>query len=606
MAMENDDIFVLSGGGRNLVNIKNKGLDDYTIPSSVTAIGKKAFKGCSSLIEINVPGSVKNIGADAFVDCTSLFVIRISEGVETIGKGAFRNCTVLKEVYLPKSLNKIGNEAFMNCPSIRRIKIPEGVTIIGSSCFSDCKSLDTIVLPNSLCSIGSLCFSKCSNLKNVFLRQKTPHLLTIDEKIISRNDYVKRTLYVPYLKVSLFQQHPFSKYFNYLESEQSPELTDWSFSEKRFLYIPKEKIEERGIPGLIILKLAGEPDIPSINQYLCSKIERIEKSSEFNQQLAIYKDSWNNQELKKRGWTSSMIIKYAGNPDLDLTSDTVHEQYEMKIKQSQYMPLFFHLKSKILQIEQSEAFINEIEFKDNCFTRWDLYRRGWHDCLIDWFKPNIQDENSYYKKSRIIQIENDGGFQKCLYIINNSWSKDELLDQGWSMSLIRKLLPNPNLQFENVVFYLKDRVEKIKKSKAYKELLNKEYLEMLEWCQSGKMTLSDFMDQISFTIPIIDKDQLINDACDSFNAEIDSHQYYDGIWLGDEWYGVDYVYPDDDIRRVAKTCMDYLRHKLTPYDDIWRSLRRIFYDDYENHHYALKRCVNDAIRKTYPWIGKYC
>lgn len=113
MAGENDDIFVLRGGGRSLTNVKRRELDRYSIPVSVTSIERNAFKGCSRLYEIIVPGTVKNIGAEAFMDCTSLFVVKLSEGIKTIGKGAFRNCSSIREIVLPESLEEISAEVFI-------------------------------------------------------------------------------------------------------------------------------------------------------------------------------------------------------------------------------------------------------------------------------------------------------------------------------------------------------------------------------------------------------------------------------------------------------------------------------------------------------------
>lgn len=600
--MENEDLFVLSGGGKNLVKVKKKDLDSYTIPNSITAIGKRAFKDCASLQEVYIPNNVKHIGIEAFMDCTSLFVLKISDGVTTIGKGAFRNCTSLREVYLPDSLREIGNDAFMNCPSLRRIKIPEGVSRIGRSCFSDCKSLDTVVLPKSLLLLGSLCFKGCNNLKKVFLRTSDSRLLTIEENIISRNNYIERVLYINKLILNDYKNLTIANCFNEIRVEHNPELTDWSFSEKRFLYIAKEKIEERGIPGLIILNMAGTPDLPTINHYLCSKIEAIESSSEYNKIMAIYENSWNIPEIRKRGWSSYMISRFAGEPDLDLNSEAIHDIIEGMTNWLTHAHLLFYLKSKILQIEKSKEFKQEIEFRDNCFTRWDLYDRGWHDCLIDRFSPNIHDEVDYYEKSRIISIEKDEQFQKCLKLINNSWTKEELIDQGWSNYLIRRLLSTPDLQIKDDAFYSKNRVEEVKRSQKYRIIIETGYQEMLKLCELGKMDLTDFLDEISFAIPVIDKEKLINDACESFNDEIDSNYYYDDLWYGE----VDYVYPDDDINRVATTCLNYLRHKHTPYDVIRRKLKHIYYDDYDDYHYILKRKVNDAIRKAYPWINKYC
>lgn len=164
--MEND-ILVLSGGGRNLKNVKKKDIDRYPIPSSVIAIGKKAFKGCSSLCEMDIPLNVKTIGSEAFMDCKSLSSVKIPNGVTTFGKGAFRNCTSLREIELPNSLIEIGCEAFMNCPSIRKLIIPKGVTKIGTDCFANCKSLEEIVLPNSLREICGGAFRNCLSLKYI-------------------------------------------------------------------------------------------------------------------------------------------------------------------------------------------------------------------------------------------------------------------------------------------------------------------------------------------------------------------------------------------------------------------------------------------------------
>ena len=164
-------MFVLSGGGKNLVKVKKKDLESYTIPNSVTAIGKRAFKGCTSLQEVYIPSNVKNIGMEAFMDCTSLSVVRISEDIDSIGKGAFRNCTSLREVCLPDKANEIGREAFMNCTFIRTITIPEGVVKINNSCFSGCRFLEEIILPDSLIEMCEGAFRGCLSLKEIVIPQ---------------------------------------------------------------------------------------------------------------------------------------------------------------------------------------------------------------------------------------------------------------------------------------------------------------------------------------------------------------------------------------------------------------------------------------------------
>ncbi|MBR2584992.1 MAG: leucine-rich repeat domain-containing protein [Thermoguttaceae bacterium] len=52
-----------------------KEFKSFTIPSSVTKIGKQAFKGCGSLASITIPSSVKKIGDGAFEACPELTII---------------------------------------------------------------------------------------------------------------------------------------------------------------------------------------------------------------------------------------------------------------------------------------------------------------------------------------------------------------------------------------------------------------------------------------------------------------------------------------------------------------------------------------------------
>ena len=72
----------------------------YNIPSSVTFIGWRAFKGCSSLTSINIPSSVTSIGDYAFLYCSSLTSINIPSSVTSIGREAFRWCNALKVVLI--------------------------------------------------------------------------------------------------------------------------------------------------------------------------------------------------------------------------------------------------------------------------------------------------------------------------------------------------------------------------------------------------------------------------------------------------------------------------------------------------------------------------
>ena len=128
-------------------------LTSVTIPNSVTSIGN-AFACCTSLkafygkfassdnrclivdgvlnsfapaglTEYTIPDSVTSIGKYAFSNCTSLTSVTIGDSVTSIGYDAFYRCTSLKEVYC-KPTTPPGGESYMfyNNASGRKIYVP--------------------------------------------------------------------------------------------------------------------------------------------------------------------------------------------------------------------------------------------------------------------------------------------------------------------------------------------------------------------------------------------------------------------------------------------------------------------------------------------------
>ncbi len=62
----------------------------YTIPSSATSIGTRAFAGCSGLTSIMIPASVTSIGMAAFAHCESLKTAIFTGNAPTMGSGIAR------------------------------------------------------------------------------------------------------------------------------------------------------------------------------------------------------------------------------------------------------------------------------------------------------------------------------------------------------------------------------------------------------------------------------------------------------------------------------------------------------------------------------------
>ena len=143
--------------------------NSYTIPNTVTTIGKDAFSGTDNLHTIIIPDSVQSIEEYAFSGCEKLSSINLPDGIKSINDGLFAYCISLSSVGFPSELTYIGNEAFLECDSLISMAIPDGVTEIGFCAFEGCDKLTSVDIPGSVEWIEEDAFSGCFNLKKINL-----------------------------------------------------------------------------------------------------------------------------------------------------------------------------------------------------------------------------------------------------------------------------------------------------------------------------------------------------------------------------------------------------------------------------------------------------
>jgi len=160
----------------------------YSIPNSVTSIGRSAFFDCFSLTSVTIPNSVTNIGFLAFVECPSLTAISVETNNPTYSSvnGVLFNQSLTTLIQypggkvgsysMPNSVNSIGDYAFSYCRSLTSVTIPTSVTNIGIEAFFYCIGLTTITIPTSVTSVGNFAFIYCTSLSGVHFQGNAPNL----------------------------------------------------------------------------------------------------------------------------------------------------------------------------------------------------------------------------------------------------------------------------------------------------------------------------------------------------------------------------------------------------------------------------------------------
>ena len=165
------------------------------IPSSVTSIGKEAFRD-NQLTNVEIPNSVTIIGNDAFRN-NQLTSIEIPDSVTRIGDYAF-SYNQLTSVKIGKSVTSIGERAFYE-NQLTSLEIPNSVTSIGSTAFAG-NQLTSVEIPNSVTSIGEYVFfnnqltsvkigNSVTSIGNNAFKNNQLTSVEIPDSVISIGDY---------------------------------------------------------------------------------------------------------------------------------------------------------------------------------------------------------------------------------------------------------------------------------------------------------------------------------------------------------------------------------------------------------------------------------
>lgn len=145
----------------------SKDMENYTMPSAITDIGKFSFAR-SNISSISIPDGVKNIGYGAFYHCDNLTDVSIPASVDSVDAYAFENTPYLKNFKSNLSGNNflvVGDGLLLAYNGVdSKVIIPDGVKKICAGSFLDNSDMEAVYIPSSVESIEPDAFRGCSKL----------------------------------------------------------------------------------------------------------------------------------------------------------------------------------------------------------------------------------------------------------------------------------------------------------------------------------------------------------------------------------------------------------------------------------------------------------
>ena len=142
------------------------GLASVTLSNGVASLGVETFSWCANLRSLSIPNTVTNVGDLAFY-YSGLNNVTIPASVSKLGFGAFAVCYDLTNVTLQEGVADIGEAGFNFCTNLNSIVLPESIISIGDRAFWFCTLLTNVIIPGNVTNLGVHAFSACSSLMNI-------------------------------------------------------------------------------------------------------------------------------------------------------------------------------------------------------------------------------------------------------------------------------------------------------------------------------------------------------------------------------------------------------------------------------------------------------
>lgn len=204
---------------KSLETFKVYGENTNGLPTSITEIGREAFKNCSNFDLKTLPTSLERIGYQAFYG-SGMTSISFEKDL-TLDTDIFSECKYLKTVDFGSYGLAVPDRTFLGCTKLENVAL-HNVNSINQSAFKGCTSLASITFPTLVGFIGNFAFNGCENLLQIKMENSEPGSIeAANETIFDENTYKNATLYVPVGSENAFENENYiwHKFQNKIESE---------------------------------------------------------------------------------------------------------------------------------------------------------------------------------------------------------------------------------------------------------------------------------------------------------------------------------------------------------------------------------------------------
>ncbi|MCR4663990.1 MAG: leucine-rich repeat protein [Paludibacteraceae bacterium] len=209
-------------------------ITNFTIPNTITSIGKLGFGWCWYLhtIILDNPNSDFTCGSYAFDYDWRAFknvnIINIDKkSVLENGAGIIAHLPAhdlyiegkrITDFDVPEGTQKI-NTFFKNAMSLKRITFASEVQSVVDNAFYHCDSLHTVYLSPNLTKIGNSAFDECASLRTIYSPSFNPAEAQISS--FPNGAYMFATVYIPKGTLSLYKSAKgWEKFENYIETDE--------------------------------------------------------------------------------------------------------------------------------------------------------------------------------------------------------------------------------------------------------------------------------------------------------------------------------------------------------------------------------------------------